>query len=265
MGISSNMDFKPDLRSIKWMKGWRDLPEAYVRIKTPGVTTIINDMIPNPEIDEWIKKVGQEKADAITKAAHDRGTSMHLFIEIYLDSLKMGADKNEALKSAQIKAPEQLLEDKISEYKISEGRNLFYTWLDSEFSEDYSKLYGAETKIHSPYLYYRGVIDWLFLKEQWGLSLRDFKSGSKYIEPESRKELGYKYQLGSYALALEHMYKKDDKEVKVGYASILNMSKNSQMAQNIECFGDELDEYKEKFAQIAKEWHIKNGQGFLFE
>jgi ATP-dependent exoDNAse (exonuclease V) beta subunit len=189
---------------------------------------------------------------------------MHLFIEIYLDSLKQGADKSEALKTTQTQAPPQLIKENISEYKVTEGRNLFYTWLNSDYAEDYTKHYGTESTIHSPYLFYRGKIDWLFQIEKWGLAVRDFKSGNKYIEPGSRKELGYKFQLGAYALGLEHMYKKEKKDVKVKYASIVNMQKSSNMAQNVECSGDELDEYKLKFGTIAKEWHIKNGQGFLF-
>ena len=264
MANNGPMDFKPDLRNTKWMKGWRDMPEAYVRIKTPGVTTIINDMIPNPEIDEWIKAVGQEKADQITQASYDRGNSMHLFIEIYLQEMKKSGDPSAALKACQIGAPPLLLKENISEYKIAEGRNLFYTFIESDYISDYKKLIGTESNIHSPYLFYRGKIDWLFTKEKWGVSVRDFKSGNKYIEPDSRKELGYKYQLGGYALALEHMYKKEKKDIKVGYASIVNMQKSSQMAQNVECAGGELDEYKLKFSKIAKEWHINNGQGFLF-
>jgi len=258
------MDFSPNLKSIKWVKGWRDLPESYIQIKTPGVTTIINDMIPNPEIDEWIKVVGKEKADQITQAAYDRGNSMHLFIELYLQEMKKSGDPSAALKASQVGAPPILVKDKIPENKIAEGRNLFYTFQGSDYVSDYTKLIGTETNIYSPYLFYRGKIDWLFSMEKWGLAVRDFKSGNKYIEPGSRKELGYKYQLGAYALALEHMYKKEKKDVKVGYASIVNMQKSSNMAQNVECSGDELDEYKSKFSKIAKEWHIKNGQSFLF-
>ena len=49
-----------DLRDVKWTTGWKGLPEAYVRIKTPGVTSVIGDMIPDPEMEEWIRKMGQE-------------------------------------------------------------------------------------------------------------------------------------------------------------------------------------------------------------
>ena len=70
-----------DLRDVKWTTGWKGLPEAYVRIKTPGVTSVIGDMIPDPEMEEWIRKVGQEKVDQILTAAGHRGTAMHCFIE----------------------------------------------------------------------------------------------------------------------------------------------------------------------------------------
>ncbi|NJO91722.1 MAG: PD-(D/E)XK nuclease family protein [Chloroflexia bacterium] len=259
------MDFKPDLKNIKWIRGWRNMPEAYVRIKTPGVTTILNDMIPNPEIDEWIKAVGKEKADQITQASHDRGTAMHLFIEIFLKKLKETGDPSASLKEAQIQAPPQLEKENIPSWKIDEGRNLFFKFYYSDYISDYSKLIGTELDIYSPELFYRGKIDWTFQTNENGLAVRDFKSGSKPIEKGSRKELGYKYQLGAYAGGVEDMYRSNKNDVKVGYASIVNVSTKSEIVQNVECKGDELEEYKSKFRELAKEWHIKNGQGFLFQ
>lgn len=258
------MDFKPDLKNLKWIKGWMDMPEAYVRVKTPGVTSIISDMIPNPEIDEWIKAVGQETADKITKASHDRGTAMHCFIENFLIEMKNSGDPSAALKYSQ-KQSVIILEDlKIPSYKIDEGRNLFYKFYESDYISDFSKLVGTEMNIYSPKFFYRGKIDWTFTKELWGLSIRDFKTSSKPISPGSRKEEGYKYQLGAYAGALEDMYRSQGNDISVGYASIVCVQTKSNIVQNIECFGDELNHYKERFSSIAKEWHIKNGQEFLF-
>jgi hypothetical protein len=68
-----------DLRNTKWTTGWKGLPECYIKLKTPGVTSIISEMIPDPEYEEWIRKVGKEKVDEIMKQAALRGTSMHFF------------------------------------------------------------------------------------------------------------------------------------------------------------------------------------------
>ena len=259
-----HMDFQPDLRSTKWMKGWRDMPEAYIRIKTPGVTTVINDMIPNPDYENFVKEVGQEAADRITQAANWRGSAMHLFIELFLQEMKISGDPSKALRETQIKAPPILLEEKVPQHKIEEGMKLFYKFYESDYVSDYSELVGTETDIYDPYYFYRGKIDWLFKIAPHGLGVRDFKSSSKPIEPGSRKEEGYKFQLGAYAGAVEHMYKKNKNDVKINYASIVTILTKSEIVQNIELFGKELDMYKRKYAELAKQWHIDHGQGFLF-
>jgi len=68
-----------DLKNIKWIKGWKNLPEAWVKLKTPGVTSVINEMLPDPEYEEWIRKVGQAEVDRIMQNAAYRGTAMHFF------------------------------------------------------------------------------------------------------------------------------------------------------------------------------------------
>lgn len=258
------MDFQPNLKNIKWIKGYRDMPEAYIRVTTPGVTTIINEMVPNPEIDAWIEAVGKEKSDEITLAANQRGTALHLFIENFLQSLKNYSDPSKALRETQEKSPPLLEQQGIPPHKIDEGRNLFYNFYESDYASDYESLIGTETDIYSPYLFYRGKIDWVFSKRVWGLAIRDFKGSSKIIESGSRKELGYKLQLGAYSLALEHMYLSNEKNIKVGYASLVIMLTRGNGVQNIECYGEELDKYKSEFQELTKQWHFQKGQGFLF-
>lgn len=74
-----------DFNKIKWVKGWKDLPEAWLQLKVPGVTSIIGDMIPDPEYEDWVRKVGQEQVDKIMQQAAYRGTAMHFFFfrELY--------------------------------------------------------------------------------------------------------------------------------------------------------------------------------------
>ena len=221
-------------------------------------------MIPNPEIDEWIKAVGQEKADQITQNANWRGTAMHSFIENFLIELKRSGDPSAALRHTQITSPKLLTEEKVPENKITEGRNLFYKFYESDYISDFETLIGTETPIYDPEYYFRGFIDWLLKVKVHGLAVRDFKTSSKPIEAGSRKELGYKFQLGAYASALENMYKKDGKTINVNYASIVCVQTTSNIVQNIELYGEGLNEYKKKYQEIAREWHIQNGQEFLF-
>jgi hypothetical protein len=260
------MDFRPNVkRDVIWKPGWRDLAECYVKVKVPGVTSVISEMIPDPGIEQWIKDVGPELADKITQAANYRGTAMHCFIENWLIEMKRSLDPSKALKFTQIESPKILITEDVPERKIKEGRDLFYKFLDSNYSKQYSALLGTETNIHSNILFYRGKIDWLYDQEKYGLSVSDFKSASKPIEPGTRKELGYKCQLGGYALAIDHMLLEKDPNTtqKVNFSSIISVHTKSNLVQHIVLHGDELQEYKDKFETICKEYHIKHGQEFL--
>lgn len=261
------MDFKPNLkRDVRWQSGWKDLAEAWVKVKVPGVTTVISEMIPDPEIEKWKQDVGEEVAQRITEAAQHRGTAMHMFIENWLIEMKKTGDPSAALRHTQTATPPVLeTEEKVPEKKIHEGRNLFYKFLESDYAKNFTKLLGTETSIYSPKLFYRGKIDWLYEQNLYGLSLSDFKTMSKPIIPGSRKEEGYKHQLGAYALALDQMLqeKNPGTSQRINYASIIGIHTKSNMVQNIFLQGPELEEYKSKFETIAREYHIKHGQKFL--
>lgn len=53
--------------------------------KYPSVTTVVNHG-PKPWLDKWRKALGEEKAAAETKRASNRGTSVHLLAEEYLQN-----------------------------------------------------------------------------------------------------------------------------------------------------------------------------------
>lgn len=260
------MDFKPDLRSIKWIKGFRNLPESYIRLKTPGVSSIINTQIEDPGLEKWILDVGKEKADEITQAAWHRGNAMHIFIENFLLKIMECNDPIKALRhTLKVSIPILENDEKVPGNKINEGRELFYKFYYSDQSKDYTKIVGSEFFIYSPDYFYRGKADWLYQKKIYGLSVSDFKTSSKLIEKESIKEKKYLYQLGAYASGVEDMYNAKDINVKVNYASIICIQTRSDIVQTIELFNEELEEYKQEFKSMAVKWHKDNGQGFLFK
>lgn len=259
------MDFQPDLRSIKWIKGWKSLPEAYVRIKTPGVGSIINAQIADPGLEKWIEEVGKEKADEITQAAWHRGTAMHIFIENFIIKMMESNDTIKALEyTLKVSIPILENEEKVPGSKINEGRELFYKFYYSDQAKDYLKIIGSEFAIYSPYYFFRGKADWLYQKKLYGLSVSDFKTSSKLIEKGSIKEKKYKNQLGAYAAGVEDMYKSKGSNIKVNYASIICIQTRSDIVQTIELFNEELEEYKQQFKLMTVDWHIANGQSFLF-
>lgn len=255
------MDPKFDLRNTKWTTGWKGFPECYMKIKTPGVTSVINEMVPDPEMEEWVRKVGQEQVDKILTAAGYRGTAMHLFIENFITTLSKTKDPSEALRVTQTKTPPELIKEGVPQDKIDIGRELFYKFYYSDWSNAYIDLIAAELPIYSPTLFYRGKADVFYNERVFGPSITDFKTSSGYIKKGSVKEIKYKIQLGGYANAVDEMYKK--KGLVIKRSSILCVNTKSESLQEVICEGKELEEYKEQFRNLAKEYHIKNNQEYL--
>jgi len=248
-------------KNIKWQKGSYGLPEAVYKIKVPGITTVIGEMLPNPDFDKFVLEVGKEKAEQIMTAAGNRGTAMHTFIEGFMDTYSKSGDVSEALRVTQETSPKLLIEEKIPESKIDEGRKLFYKFYYSEYPQRYKNIVAIEMPIFSPSLFYRGKLDVLYKDPIFGLSLTDLKSSNGRIKKGSSKEISYFFQLGGYANAIEEMYV--EKGLIINQASILCVDKQSDILQEIVLSGAELNEYKEKFRNLVREYHIKNKQSYL--
>ena len=256
------MDNEFDLKNVKWINGWKNLPEAYYRIKTPSVTAILSDMIPDPEFEEWIRKVGKEKVDEIMTLAGYRGTGMHTFIQNFITTYSKSKDASKALKDTQELSPSLLEKENFPLNKINEGRDLFYKFYYSEYPVQYSDMIAVEMGIYSPSLFYRGKLDIFYTNRLFGPSVTDFKTSNGFIKAGSVKEYKYKCQLSAYILALEEMYK--DKGLSIKHSSVLCVNTKSDVLQEIILSGNELKEYKEIFTNLVKQWHIKNGNSYLF-
>jgi hypothetical protein len=251
-----------NIRDTKWTPGWKGYPECYVKIKTPGVTSVINSMIPDPEMEDWVRKIGKEKADEIMTLAGYRGTAMHLFIENFITILAKSKDPSEALRVTQEETPPELLNvEKVPQYKIDEGRNLFYKFYYSDFANAYMGLIQAELPIFSATDFFRGKADVFHNDRVFGPSVVDFKTSNGYIKKGTVKELKYKYQLGGYATAIDEMYKA--KGLVIKRSSILCVNTKTEQLQEVVLAGAELEEYKDKFRNLARDWHIKHDQSYL--
>lgn len=250
--------------NIKWFKGYKDLPEAYYKLKIPSVSKIVNE-IPDPEFEKWKEEMGEEKVEFIMQQAAYRGTAMHCFIENFLNELKSSGDPSKALRYTQETSPKILEKEEVPEKKITMGRNLFYNFYDSEFCSNEIKILGTEVLFYSPKLFYRGFVDLLYQQSLKGISVTDFKTTSSRIQKDSVKEIKYKTQLAAYALGLEDLYEQKEKNVKIEYASVLAMHTKSESIQQIICEGSELEKYKTYVKELVQKWHENNNQGFLFE
>lgn len=252
-----------DINNIKWQRGSYGLPEAVYKIKVPSVSAILGEMVYDPEWDEFVAKMGKEKADQIMTAAGNRGSSMHTFIESFISKYSSSKDISEALKYTQEESPKILQIDNIPKDKIEEGRKLFYKFYYSDYPNQYSDMLALELGIYSPSLFYRGKLDILYRDKIFGISLTDFKSSNGAIKKGSTKELKYKLQLGAYANCLDEMYK--EKGLIINRASILCVDKQSDILQEVQLVGKELQEYKEQFKTLAIEYHKKYNQEYLIK
>jgi len=247
---------------IRWLKDFYGNPSAYYPLKIPGVTAIL-DLIPDPDLEKFIKDVGEEKAKQIMEDAANRGKSMHLFIENFIIEFAKSKDPSSALQHTLTISPKTLATDKIPMDKIDKGREMFLNFYYSEYANSYYNLIGTELALYSPLLFYRGKADVFYNENGIGRVVTDFKTSSKLIKKGSIKELKYKRQLGAYALGLEHMLSKQD--VKINKASLLVIQTKSTIIQEIVCCREELEQQKNEFEKLVKEWHYKNNQGFLFD
>lgn len=255
------MDFKPDLSRISWAKGSFDLPSAFYKLQIPSVTTIIGDMIPDPDLEKWKQEVGEEDAKKISDAASNRGTSMHTFIEEFMKHLSRTKDVSDSLKHTQIESQKKLKEQNIPQDKIDIGRDMFYKFYYSDYASNFDQLLATELILHSKKYYYRGKLDVIYNENLYGTVISDFKTSSSAIKKDSIKEKKYKYQLGGYCIAVEDMF--EEKNLKINKASIICIQTKSDLVQAVELLEDELEYYKTEFKTLVKNWHIKNGQEFL--
>lgn len=247
----------------KWITGWKGLPELWYKLTVPSVTKVINELIPDPEMEEWVRKVGEAKAQEIMTNAGYRGTAMHLFIENFVNQYAKTKDASKALKFTQETSPSELIKEKIPQYKIDEGRELFYKFYYSDFSNNYNNLIGSEIGIYSPSLYFRGLADVFYNDRVFGPAVTDYKTSNGYIKKGSVKELKYKTQLGGYAMALDEMYK--TKNLLIKRASILCINTKTEILQEVVCEGTELEKYKQDFKTLVLEWHKTNNQEYLIK
>jgi len=147
------------------------IPNNNELIKLVSITSVISHH--NREFfSKWRKKVGEEKANKITKRATSRGTDMHTLTECHL--------KNEPLPKVQ----------PLSEYLFRISKTTL---------ENINNIYSLEGSLYSTQLGIAGTVDCI-AEYNNELSIIDFKTSSK---PKPREWIdGYFVQCAAYACML---------------------------------------------------------------
>ena len=149
----------------------------------PSVTTVTS-ILSKDAIHAWRQRIGEEKADQITRAATSRGNEVHKLAELYL--------KNELFSQSTL-----FDEPKTNNYKMFEA-------LSSVLDNKVGVVRAIEAPLYSDVLRVGGRVD---LVAEWDneLAVIDFKTSSK---PKKERWIdNYFMQSSAYAFMFEELTK----------------------------------------------------------
>jgi genome maintenance exonuclease 1 len=149
----------------------------------PSVTTVTG-ILSKDDIQAWRQRIGEEKADQITRAATSRGNEVHKLAELYL--------KNELFSQSTL-----FDEPKTNNYKMFEA-------LSSVLDNKVGIVRAIEAPLYSDVLRVGGRVD---LVAEWDneLAVIDFKTSSK---PKKEHWIdNYFMQSSAYAFMFEELTK----------------------------------------------------------
>lgn len=148
--------------------------------KYPSVTTVLSQSLDKKGLDEWVERVGKDKADNIKRLAANRGTNVHKICEDYV------LNKEDIFKGQ--------MPSSISLFKQIQP------YLD----ENITKVYGVEIPLYSDTLKAAGRCD-LVCRFHDSYAIVDYKTSSKVKKEEWIES--YFLQLTTYAMMVEERYK----------------------------------------------------------
>src|SRR5690606_26141523 len=139
----------------------------------PSVTTVLgSNPLKKSTIADWKNRVGQSKANQITKEAAGQGTTMHLMLEWYLSN-NFDYHNQKVLRDY---LKEHHLED-YNDHSFRHGQDLFHQ-LRPLIDVNIGKIHGLEVPLWSDFLRLAGRCDCI---AEWNgkLSIIDFKTSMK--------------------------------------------------------------------------------------
>jgi len=188
-------------------------------VKLVSVTTVTSFQKAK-SIKEWRKRVGEEKANTITRKAASRGTDLHTMVEYYL--------KNQTLPEVQ----------PLSEFLFKFAR---------PFLDKINNIYALESPLYSLKLGVAGTVDCI-AEYDGELAVIDFKT-SKEPKPEEWIK-GYFVQAVAYACMLYELT-----GIMVKKLVIIMSCENGECVIYEK---RNKSEYIRKLAQYIREWKTAN-------
>jgi ATP-dependent exoDNAse (exonuclease V) beta subunit len=194
--------------------------------KLPSVTTILSATKDMTHLNEWKKRVGEQKAQQIVTEASGIGTAMHSNLERFIAGLKRQPGNN----------PVHVQANAMADIIINNGL------------KDVNEVWAMEQSLYVPGLY-SGTTD-LVAVYKGNPSICDYKQTNKPKKEEWVED--YKMQLVAYILAHNAVYKTNIRE-----GHVFMCSRDLQY-QQFDLWPKDYDEYEEKWLKKVEEYYGLN-------
>ena len=190
--------------------------------KYPSVTTVLADY--NKEgILEWRKKVGEEKANKISRTATTRGTGVHKALEMYL--------KNEDVSSLEM---------------MPNVKSLFVR-MKQEIDNKVDNIHCLEDRLFSHNLKLAGTVDCI-AEHKGVLSVIDFKTSIRLKKKENIAN--YFMQCAAYADMFTEMT-----SIPINQVIVLIGVDTANFCQTLKIDGDELNHYRQELTKYINAYY----------
>lgn len=195
----------------------------------PSVTTILSS-IPNPELEAWRERIGQEEVDRITTEAARIGTFMHDMLEHYV----CGTEYPETGDPL-----EKIAKQMFSCIKMLGFRGVSEVW-GVEVALHFQDVYAGRTDLVAIYEKAPAIIDYKNSR---------FNKKAEYVEK-------YKLQLAGYSMAHEDMFGEPIHQgvLLIGIRPNPQYNKPPSL-QKIVVQREEMDQYKAKWVNVLETYY----------
>lgn len=193
----------------------------------PSVTTILSATKDMTALNEWKKRIGEEKAKQITTEAAGVGTAMHSNLERFIAGMQRQPGNN----------PVHVQANAMADVIIQNGLS------------DVTEVWAMEQSLYFPGLY-SGTTDLVGVYKE-NPSVMDYKQTNKPKKEEWVED--YKIQLVAYILAHNEVYGTDIKE-----GHVFMCSRNCEY-QQFDLWPKDFNEYQDKWLVKVEEYYKLNG------
>lgn len=195
----------------------------------PSVTTILSATKDMTALNEWKKRIGEEKAAQITREAAGVGTAMHSNLERFIAGIQRQPGNN----------PVHVQANKMADIIIENGLS------------NVSEVWAMEQSLYFPGLY-SGTTD-LVAVYNGNPSVCDYKQTNKPKKEEWIED--YKMQLVAYILAHNEVYGTDIKE-----GHVFMCSRDLQY-QQFDLWPSEFNKYQDMWLDKVEEYYTLGMRG----